>query len=851
MRQAARTTGGRANLVMIAACVAAGVGLPASLSWSQQPTQTGAPTSVTALTSEQRGALARALTRVGVRDLRRQASPDANDFQIAAVLFEMATKVDPQPEVIRRWIDAADTAGDEAGVERATRQLIVADPNDTVAQLRLIATHLRRSQTAQERLAATVRLAKPSSGAKAIDASVRSRLALDGALLAREMGDDKQFVELLTLAAQLDPTNKDAAVLALSYAMAGEIAPAEQMELMSNVLLADPLDLAAHRAVRDLLASVGAYAQAQRFQSTMQRIQTVSGMVLENADRVEQLAIQWRMKGAGTVVESLNQDLSAARYQQSRIFESTKADVQDLRRPEEVRLSLMIEELRLASALAIDNAEGIKVSMTEMAASVTDLRARLASQATPDAQGTAQVQRAEWTLAMWQLLANHETEALKPRVEELLAIARDEGSEESMRGWMRARGVLEGNVTGHTTKGGEDAWGVMLSAFLAGDDATGKAQKASFARSLEASQPLTALGSLAGDWAQKAEPGYRHPSRDAVEREARAIPSWVDSMSTSPYLFQRVTIEPQRAQAGALEPVAFELIVRNLASVPLGVGEGRAIDSRFLIGPTLQVGNVTVSSQLVAEVVGAGSRLRLGQGEQLRTMLWMDDTPVGWLSGSGSRNPQVLRLRALQGFVTDSEGLRRAGPGCLDSSSGPLTRVPLPQSALETDQLGSLIATIGAGSFEDFRGLMVACRSRLLTAGEVEQPQALLTIGEALAKAYGAWTATQKQIALSELPTVHDLPVIAMNESVGMAAFDAAASAETDPEVLTWVLVTRVHDGASPAFAAAEKRPELSGLVSAMRSRFAAPDGAPPISSPPLSSSPAPQALPAQPAGAP
>src|SRR5690606_22072900 len=117
----------------------------------------------------------------------------------------------------RLLLEAWYAAGDEAKVIEVTREIIRLDPSDTVAQLRLISDRISRYQSVEERQTAFDRLLGESGGA--IDPSVRSRLALDDALLARELGDEQRFVERLSMATQLDSSNKPAAVLAATYAL--------------------------------------------------------------------------------------------------------------------------------------------------------------------------------------------------------------------------------------------------------------------------------------------------------------------------------------------------------------------------------------------------------------------------------------------------------------------------------------------------------------------------------------------------------------------------------------------------------------------------------------------------------
>src|SRR5690606_7690973 len=105
-----------------------------------------------------------------------------------------------------------------------------------------------------------------------IDASVRSRLALDGALLAREIGDAAAFESFLSRAVALDITNKDAASVALRLFEERGGRPRDLLQLQVNLLYADPLDPHVYRSMARALAREGAYAQALRMAVNAQDI---------------------------------------------------------------------------------------------------------------------------------------------------------------------------------------------------------------------------------------------------------------------------------------------------------------------------------------------------------------------------------------------------------------------------------------------------------------------------------------------------------------------------------------------------------------------------------------------------
>ena len=108
------------------------------------------------------------------------------------------------------------TARTTSAVLRLTRALlsIKSESDDTVSQLRLIAASIatRNTQNADDRLKVYEQFLS-GPGRAQFDESIRSRLCWDAALLLRERGDEKGFVEKLKQSIQLDRTNKEAAAL--------------------------------------------------------------------------------------------------------------------------------------------------------------------------------------------------------------------------------------------------------------------------------------------------------------------------------------------------------------------------------------------------------------------------------------------------------------------------------------------------------------------------------------------------------------------------------------------------------------------------------------------------------------
>ena len=136
-------------------------------------------TSATALPDTTRLA-SDALARLALTALREIIDPTPDDYRLSALALRVARRAYPNDvELLRLEIDAWDAAGDQDSAIAGTRQLVRLNPVDDVAWLRIVNHNIRRLQNAEERLAAYDRLLGPDG--RALDPSIRSRLALDAA----------------------------------------------------------------------------------------------------------------------------------------------------------------------------------------------------------------------------------------------------------------------------------------------------------------------------------------------------------------------------------------------------------------------------------------------------------------------------------------------------------------------------------------------------------------------------------------------------------------------------------------------------------------------------------------------
>ncbi len=772
------------------------------------------PLDMAAIPASIKTRLGTAMARTALLDLRGIAEPTADDLALTTSFLRLAHQMDPSnTQTIRRWVEAAFAAGDDAAVLEASRALVKADPTDTVALLRVISSQLRNANTAQDRLAQYARFIDTDR----IDASVRSRLALDAALLAREVGDEKRFTQLLQRATQLDSTNKDAAVLLFTFVTQRAKSDFERVEALNNLLMSDPADPGVHAQLRDLLASNGAWTAAARFDTNVRRM--IGQDQLGPNERLQELAITFRKDGADVALRDLVGDLNTARAQQERIFRSTDKKDQEafnIRRPEEIRLAAVLEELRTAAAVAVKRPEAVEMALLDMQASAEEAIATLKdpirrgeNMSEADALLAATDIEANWTL--WQLLANHKVADAQARATKLLETLADiDPRVPELKAWIALRSGDAASALAVAQGESPSAWlGAAHALALQSQDK--KAEAIAQLKAIEYAEPLTGLGAWASSQAQALgdTPSVLTKQLDTY---TRTIPAWVDTIVTAPSTIQRLTVDHERTSAASTDRVSIIVRLKNISPIPLGLGPQRTLESRMLLAPDLRLSPTSFQNFAQVEVIDIARQLRLMPGQEVRVTFDPSDTMIGWLSETISQGPSSTRYRLIQGFTTDDEGDRKPGLGCLDVASGALSRQPNAESRLTAEQLAQRLENAD----EDvLPALLIGIRAMLINAlAQGEGGPNIAPLLETLQTKYPTWPAHIRLLTLLELPSMGEIPAL--------ATWADLARSESDPNIMAWILLTRVGSADDPYLAACEQsgNPELARLAAITRQRL-------------------------------
>ncbi|HEX2836693.1 MAG TPA: hypothetical protein VHN77_01050 [Phycisphaerales bacterium] len=764
---------------------------------------------------------ATSLARLALLDVRGIQNPTPDDFTICGLLLKAASAWSPSnTQVLRARIEAAHSAGNQVEVLAATRDLVRADPSDTVAQLRLISSRMSQMQTAQER-AEAYRQFLGKQGSR-LDSSIRSRLALDAAMLARELGDEKGFVTYLKQATSLDATNKDAALLALSYFSESVDNRTAHFELLTNVFYADPLDPGVMMQLRDELAAADAWDQAQRFHKMAVNVLAARSDISVD-DRLADHGITWHMKGPGEVLSLLNTDLAAMRDRQERMFSQktqTMTSGYDMRRAEDVRLSLPMDQLRLVAALTLNDTEvtarvikDLIATNAETSSVLADAARRPQSMNEQDAAQKTLELRVE--LCVWRLLAKDGVDEVVAMAPELrAALGDDDDLTAILDAWTALRTGNGAEAERIAAESGVISSWLGVAAALAREERGDTAGAAAVLRQVAEDEPLTALGCYAWSRAKSLDAAYVNPLTAQIDRLARDVPLWVDAMIARPTQHQRLIVDLAQRDAKAMDPVTLTVRLRNLSPVPLALGTDLALNARLMIIPSIQTGETELIRHLSPDVVMLDQRLRLMPGEELSLVMDPAIGSVGWVAGTASSKPVTEKYRVLQGFVAGDEGARSAGPGCVDVTSLTLSRDAYDPSRSDPAALAQRIAAADEATLVKFA---VASRALLVPA------QLNSSIGDAHDALAAAWAARFPTLSVqAKVAVLCELPPA--REVMAMKPLDDVAGTDADLNVLRAYIATQADLPEDPAItrAIAAGDADLATLATLHRARLEA-----------------------------
>jgi hypothetical protein len=742
------------------------------------------------------------VARAAQLDLLRVGSPTPSDFAVAADMLTVAHNLAPANEqILRLLIEAVGQSGDREQVTALSRKLLAMNSDDTVTLLRVVSDAIGGHQDVDKRLAAYDSYLGPKG--RGLDASVRSRLALDSALLLRERGDLTGFAERLSLATELDSTNKDAAALAVTFFTQRVDDAVGRFELLENLLLADPFDSETHLALARELSSAGAWAEAQRFYGLYSTLLAHHGQRVHEQIAAESITARWNESGAASVLRELRDNIETQRdhvRQVRKQVEEAGQPMDGLERPEDVRLAASVERVRLIAAAALGDAGQLEYARQEYLDGLRRQEAFLSDPAQwPEGFTDEQAQtglmliRAEaaWTF-LWAGFNVEEAEQI---------IAGHVEQVENPEAQARYRGMLllrQGDIAGGRVLLEEvrDVQPLALVGLAIAEELEGRPQEAA---AICADLTRFMGGSLAGAWARTrhevltGQPAPLPLDAEPMRQLGQAVPGWLDGMVQRPMRAVHLRTRLQPDTVDVLERSRLTITVKNTSRIPLAVGPEKVINSRLLLSPQIQVGVAKTPPSDLSTVLSADRRLRLMPGTEysieVDPALGLLGAVMHELSGRSMR----VRWRVLQGFTLNENGAYTRSALGQATQTPMLYRHPSRWADFGAQQLEQWIRT---GSARDIAEALSLLRWRLGEGGAKALPEdEMLALGRAVAERYPQLARSERLLLIALLP-------MGVQEA-WLAPVDEALAAEEDPEVQLVAVVVRSGAADSPLAAAA------------------------------------------------
>lgn len=779
--------------------------------------------------------VAREVQRLALLELRMQSSPTPDDYELAMRTLELARGLTPDdPELARKIVAAAWGTGDARHLIDATRELVRVDPNDTVAQLRLITAMISRLQTAEERIDLYDRFLSPN-GAK-LNGAVRSRLAFDAALLLREQGDEERFVEMLDLALSLDGTNKAAAQMALTLYSDRTSDPVGQFEMLLNLLYADPLDPNVYFSIAQELADHSVLTLAERFYSLAVTLYQRSNALPPDIEE-KGLALRWQLYGAQSSLDALNFELRKMRSNQQATNEYRLAQgdaPEDLTDPADVRLDPELDKIRALAAMAVGDEESMRAAIVESGASIDEFVIRIMDPvlrpAYIDDQAAARQSVAMLIeMQIYRLWTGVDVEKAKEARESLRESAKNfEVQIGSIDPWIMYRdGDYEGvlNATSNVAIGMGRLTLIVRALSL---DAVGRSEEAAqLLFTMAQSDGFSAMSAWARGYAVSlvGPAGLKTVASPGLESLAREVPRYIDEMVSNTTTFMSFSVLSVENPVSAGMPWHVRIRIRNLAPIPLGVGADRPINSRVMLQPHRDSNIGFFFHELYPEVVELNRRLRLEPRESLEALVSVDLGASGIILALNSLSNHRIRWRGLQGFVTAKKSIYLAGPMCQTAEA---LSVEYRKNRLQSLPQEEVAVTIRSGTTEDLPEVMELTRSVLLAWPLfVPKPQrAIDGLRDAMAARLRSGTQLERAFMLAMLPASELEPAMEPFDVMARALVSETGFRVTEHaelvEALT--LITRVIDAQSPMLSDAERNgtSQVSAIARLVRERLAA-----------------------------
>lgn len=685
---AGRLTSGRFMRARLAA-IALALAAVAPPSFAQFPPPLRAAPASASREVDPKLVIADMLARLAISRLRAVPDPSVADYRLAALTLRQIRPLRPtDADLVRLELEAWEGAARPDRLLEALRELVKLDPADTVAQLRLITSGIRALQTADDRLNAYLRLLGPKG--ERLDASIRSRLALDAALLARETGDEAAFVEFITRAAQLDATNKEAIALSASYFIGRSNDPVEKAKLLGDVVAADPTDPNAQFNLARGLMNLGAWKAAQRCMKVAVKVANNSGINTDLHQFMDEVIIAWRAQGIEVARKPIDEFADARQNELSLEYRRAQRR-RELQEGETEPVAIIpgpLENARLAMALAQGNRAAAERSLgmllkyyevqLEQLKQGNKLHEGVSPEQSPVVESAYRLEALLARLYAGMRLDEAETEYATLTAREA-RIPLDEIATARFRAFLDVRACAYEHaipVLEHLAEMGDlpSHLALAIAAEQRGmiDEAVSRYAVVNY------NDPLSVLAAAAATrCAVLGRPLAPMPGAAEIDAYYAKWAPWMEGLVADPYAFISLRAELAQPVIDLFDRAIVRVTLRNVSKRTLSLGPVGTINSRLLFAPDLSLSARRPVETAKPEVLDLSRRLRLEPGQKIDAEFWPTRGSIGFIMMLYPTDAATIRWRLVQGFQVGERGALRTGPMCVTATTEVLQRAAI------------------------------------------------------------------------------------------------------------------------------------------------------------------------------
>jgi tetratricopeptide (TPR) repeat protein len=518
-------------------------------------------------------------------------------FKLVAARLGAALSLDPsEPRYARKQAEALQDAGDFDGEYTALKIAVALKPDDEPSQIRLIDLNLAQPDL-KENAAASVQYLQSLIGKPAVPDDVKSYAAFRCAMFMLERGEDDAAQKIIAQGLRSNPVNFELLRLKLKT-LPADATPYLRLQIMLDLLRANPLQPRVSLSVADALAQFGLAEEATEFYKLTD--DTLSAYKVDDAEiRVDWAAELFILdlandaKKMNTGVLQTDPALPSALFLQLAMTRSDASNAQYLKTYDQAMTAFsnrVIEACNKSGAVPQATTRPIDVGGPMPLPDLMPVASKLKTAATPrDVALRDEFIEAVADLGLLQVYFGSQPADASPLIDALAAVAPDGSPEVArLRGWAQLRaGKKEDAKATLTGVAKLDPISAMGLVKLMSDDPAQAMTTERMAREVIQQHPAGVYGAILKQGMQNAHvmliPGTE---AESIRQLVAAFPQKWESLPQSPADFYSVNVRPVSRGVAYGEPLLGQVSLTNLTDQPLTVGDEGVVKPSFLFAMT-------------------------------------------------------------------------------------------------------------------------------------------------------------------------------------------------------------------------------------------------------------------------